>query len=109
MKRAIFVALGWGWAGTIVWLSLTPSPPTIDLEQGDKLGHFAAYGLLMLWFCFLYRSKPARLAYGAGFIAMGVALEFIQRMLGYRTYEVLDMVANGIGVLLGWGVALLLL
>ena len=53
--------------------------------------------------------SASALAYGAGFIAMGVGLEFIQGMTDYRTYDVLDMAANSIGVLLGWGVALLLL
>ena len=103
------MALGWGWALAIIWLSLTPAPPRIDVAQGDKLGHFAAYGLLMLWFCLLYQRRLPRIAYGAGFIAMGVGLEVIQGLLGYRTYDEFDMLANSIGVLLGWCVALLAL
>ena len=39
MRRAC-VALGWGWAAAIVWLSLTPSPPQIQVDDIDKLeGH----------------------------------------------------------------------
>jgi VanZ family protein len=90
---------------TVVWLTLTPAPPRIDFEQGDKLGHFLAYGTLMFWFSQLYE-KRTRLAYAIGFIAMGIGLEFIQGALGYRTYEVFDMYANSLGVLLGWAVAL---
>lgn len=89
-------------------MSLTPQPPTIDVEQGDKLGHFAAYGLLMLLFCEIYELPRTRLVYAAGFIAMGVALEYLQGMTGYRTFDVFDMVANGIGVALGWGAAAVL-
>ena len=89
----------------IVWLSLTPEPPTIDFKESDKVGHFIAYGTLMLWFCFLYSKTKSRLAYAAGFIAMGIGLEFIQGWLGYRTYEVYDMYANALGVLLGWAAA----
>ena len=100
------IAAGWGWAAAIVWLSLTPSPPEVDLAHGDKLGHFAAYGLLMFWFALLYRERKARIAYALGFIAMGVALEFAQGQLGYRTYDVFDMYANTLGVLLGWAAAL---
>ena len=85
----------------IFWLSLTPSPPSIDIAAGDKLGHFAAYGALMFWFCGLYPKNRARLLYGAAFIVMGVGLEVLQGMLGFRTYDVLDMVANSVGVLLG--------
>jgi VanZ family protein len=106
LKRAFLIALGWAWVAAIVWLSLTPSPPKVDFEQSDKLGHFLAYGSLMLWFCFLYAALKARIAYAAGFIAMGIGLEFIQGALGYRTYEVFDMFANTIGVLLGWAAAL---
>jgi len=99
--RWIGLGLGWGWAATIVWLSLTPSPPQVDVQLGDKLGHFAAYGLLMLWFSLLYLGRT-RMAYAICFIAMGIGLEFLQGWLGYRTYDVLDMAANTIGVLLGW-------
>jgi VanZ family protein len=104
LRRAC-VAGGWAIVAAIVWLSVTPAPPQIDVAYGDKFGHVASYGLLMSWFCQLYRR---RIFYAAGFILMGVALEFVQRELGYRSYEVLDMLANALGVLLGWGVALLL-
>ena len=86
----------------IVWLSLTPSPPPLDFKAGDKLGHLAAYGVLMFWFCVLFARPRTRLLYGAAFIAMGVGLEVVQGMLGFRTYDVLDMLANSAGVVLGW-------
>jgi VanZ family protein len=101
--RSAAIAAGWAWAAAVVWLSLTPSPPQADFSYSDKLGHFAAYGLLMFWFARLYR-KP--MAYAAGFIAMGIGLEVAQGALGYRTYEVFDMLANTIGVLLGWMAAI---
>ena|SRR5687768_13210887 len=86
----------------IVWLSLTPSPPVVDFKASDKVGHLAAYGLLMFWFCSLYLRGQARLLYGVAFVAMGVGLEVLQGMLGFRTYDVLDMAANSAGVVLGW-------
>jgi VanZ family protein len=106
--RKASVAAGWAWAAAIVWLSLTPRPPQIELAHSDKLGHFAAYGLLMFWFSQLYLRRKTRIAYAAGFIAMGVGLEFAQGALGFRTYEVFDMYANTLGVLLGWAAALCL-
>jgi VanZ family protein len=104
MRKAL-VAAGWGWAAAIVWLSLTPALPEVDIAHSDKLGHFAGYGLLMFWFSQLYLQRAA---YAAGFIAMGVGLELLQGHLGYRTYEVFDMYANTLGVLLGWAAAILL-
>ena len=89
----------------IVWLSLTPSPVRVDVESGDKLGHLAGYGVLMFWFAQLY---ARRMPWAAAFVVMGVVLEFVQGWLGYRSFEILDMLANSAGVLLGWGSALLL-
>lgn len=105
--RPLWTSLGWLIAAAIVWLSLVQAPPTIDIDQGDKLGHFIGYGTLMFWFCELYATRRLRLSYGAAWIAMGIAIEFIQGQLGYRSYDVLDMVANTVGVLIGWSVAAL--
>jgi VanZ family protein len=101
--RMIGLGLGWGWAAAIVWLSLTPSPLRVDVDYGDKLGHFGAYGLLMFWFALLYPSWPLRARYMIGFIVMGVVLEFVQGLLGHRVFDVVDMLANATGVLLGAG------
>jgi len=103
--RALWLAIGWGLVAMIIWLSLTPRPPDIGIEHGDKLGHFGAYGAAMFWFCQLYPRRPTQIAYAAGFIALGIALEFVQRATGYRSFEVLDMVADAIGVAIGWAAA----
>jgi len=105
--RGAYIAAGWLLAGAIVWASLTPAPPKVDFEASDKLGHLAGYGLLMFWFAQLYAARPSRIAYAGLFVAMGIALEFIQRELGYRAYDVFDMYANALGVLAGWAVALM--
>jgi VanZ family protein len=103
--RALALAVGWTLVAAIIWLSLTPKPVEIALEHGDKLGHFGAYSAAMFWFCLLYRRWWTQLAYALGFSAMGVALEFAQRATGYRTFDVLDMAADAVGVLLGWALA----
>lgn len=106
--RRVSLAAGWAWAAAIVWLTLTPAPPRVDFAYSDKLGHLWAYGLLMFWFCQLYDARPARVGHGLGFIAMGIGLEFAQGALGYRLYDLTDMVANSFGVLLGWAAAMVL-
>ena len=105
--RPLLVAIGWAFVATILWLSLTPSPPSIPIEQGDKLGHISAYGGTMFWFAQLYARSSVRLRYAVGLVALGVALEFVQAHVG-RDFEVLDMVADAIGVSLGWAAALLI-
>jgi VanZ family protein len=106
--RAAWIGAGWAMVGAIVWLSLTPSPPKVDFEYSDKVGHLLAYGSLMFWFSQLYLARRTRLAYAAGFAAMGVALEFIQGWTGYRDFEVYDMLANATGVAVGWAATLIL-
>ncbi len=100
--RPFWLALGWLWVVAILWLSLTRHPPQIDLPQGDKYAHALSYAVLMFWFCQVHFARRARIAYALGFTAMGIAIEFVQRATGYRSFELLDMAADAAGVLIGW-------
>ena len=95
-------AVGWMLVLAIITLSLTPAPPHLNLEQGDKLGHFAAYALVTLWFAQLYAGLRQRIWLALGMVALGIALEYAQRATGYRSFEVADMVADALGVAIGW-------
>jgi len=88
----------------VVVLSLIPLE--VDLGHGrDKLAHFAAYGGLSFWFGMLVEGRGRELGIAAAFALLGVALEFLQGLTDYRTFEVADMIANATGAALGWGVA----
>ncbi len=100
--RTLWLALSWGWIAVISYLSLTPHPPELPFSNADKLEHALAYGLLMLWFCQL---QFTRSWLAAAFMAMGVGLEFLQGMSGFRHFDYADMVANSAGVLMGWVIA----
>ena len=90
-------------AGVVV-LSLIPVE--VDLgEDRDKLAHFLAYGSLSLWFGMIFSSRIAQLGMALAFCTMGVGLEFLQGLTGYRTMDVADMIANALGAALGWGLA----
>lgn len=105
-SRFFSVAFGWALVAAIIWLSVAPiEPPPTGIPESDKLGHLLAYGTLMFWFCVLYRPLRVRAFHAAGFIVMGIALEFVQGWLGYRSFEVADMAANAAGVGLGLGIA----
>ncbi len=101
--RKPWLALGWLWVAVLAYLSLMPNPPEpMRFWNADKLEHALAYCLLMLWFCQLYVRRTQRLFTAAWLVAMGVAMEFLQGMTGYRSFEYADMLANSTGVLLGW-------
>lgn len=90
--------LGWCIVALVLVLSLMPSPPQLG-EISDKWQHAFAYGLMMSWFAQLSRHHVMIAVY---LVAMGVAVEFIQGWSGLRHFELLDMLADAIGVLAGW-------
>ena len=101
-NRNLWLAFGWALVFAVIYLSLTPIPPTIDIEQGDKYGHILAYGTLMVWFAQIHAARLARVWLALAFVALGIGLEFVQGLTAYRTFEIADMIADGIGVLAGW-------
>ena len=100
-----WLAVGLGLVALVVYLSLTPDP--IDAGQvGDiSVGHFLAYGVLMLWFAQLFPGWPARLAVAGAFTLMGVGLEYVQGLTSYRSFDYADMRDNAIGVAIGLAMA----
>ncbi len=100
--RTWWLGCGWALIALVIYLSLTPHPIELNVEEGDKFGHVLAYTALMSWFSNLYATLPQRARLAAGFVAMGVALEFAQRTTGYRSFEIADMAAGAAGVALGW-------
>lgn len=86
----------------VIYLSLTPDPVTVPVEQGDKYSHTLAYLTLMFWFASLCEKSTERVMLAAAFVLLGVCLEFVQRWTGVRSFEVFDMVAGASGVAAGW-------
>ncbi len=97
------MSIGWALITLIVYLSLTSSPPgALEFAHADKLKHLLAYSVLMGWFTQLYLSLKVQLVWALAFSLLGVAMEFAQGWSGYRVFDVADMAANSLGVLLGW-------
>jgi len=103
--RRIWISLGATIIAAIWLLSLIPHPPHIGFEGEDKVGHVVAYGVMMLWWSQILIHFRDRLIIAAAFVAMGIVIEFVQGWTGWRTFEVADMVADAIGVALGWCIA----
>jgi VanZ family protein len=92
--------IGFLLVGLVICASLMPNPPELTQIQGnDKLEHAAAYFTLTFWFVQIYVKNRVRWAVGLAFIILGVSMEYLQRMAGYRTFEYADMAANTAGVL----------
>ena len=100
--RTLWLCAGWALLLLIVYLSLTPRPIPLPGEHGDKFGHLCAYAALMLWFAQPYAGASARWLLAGAFVALGVGLEFAQLLTDSRTFDPGDMVANALGVAIGW-------
>jgi VanZ family protein len=104
--RNIWLGLGWLWIVLVCYLSLMPHPPQLFSFNGvDKVEHLLTYVGLMLWFCQVYVSRSARIKLLLGLVVLGVVIEILQGMSGYRYFEYADMLANSSGVLIGLGLA----
>ncbi len=85
-------------------------PPSIDISLTlvDKLAHFLMFFFTMMWFMYV-TPKPHQLLVGVSLILFGLVLEYIQmNFLPDRTFEWLDWIADGIGVVLSFFIVLVL-
>ncbi len=100
--RKWWLVLGYVWVLVVITMSLLPNPPdTQSVFLGDKLVHGVTYLLLMVWFCQSYSSNSYRIV-GIYLFALGVMIEFAQWGTGYRFLELADIIANLLGILVGW-------
>lgn len=98
----IWLAIGCLYLAYIIYGSLTPNPVDVQIDDFDKVMHFSAYALLMIWFSWLFYTRSSRYIMVVLFIALGVGLEFAQQAGGVRYFEFSDMIANSLGVLTGY-------
>lgn len=100
--RALWISAGCALVAMVIYLSLNPGSTPSAASQGDKVMHVLAYATLMSWFANLWTKPATRIKTAIGLVMLGIALEFVQRWTGYRTFEAADMLADAIGVAAGW-------
>lgn len=102
----LWLTLGWVLVGLLVFFSLVPAPPEPPGFPGvDKIMHLSAYTLVMFWFGLIYLPGRRLQIFVLGFVLLGIVLEFIQGLTGYRSFDYVDMLSNTLGVSLGWVLA----
>ena len=85
-------------AGTIAWLTLTPSPPTQSTPLSDKFYHVLAFAALVFPTALLYARSLVWILPLA--VLFGAVIELVQPFTG-RSAEAADLLANLVG--LGFG------
>lgn len=107
--------------GIILWLTLVPRPFGDDapsfFEGEDKVAHGLMFFVLTLALLFDKRHSTGGRALSRGYVLLasamamllGLAIEFAQEAMGMgRTFDICDVIADVIGVMLGaivWVVA----
>ncbi|MBC8551783.1 MAG: VanZ family protein [Candidatus Brocadiales bacterium] len=91
----------WIWLLTIAYLSLSPQPNLpINFNHSDKLLHLAAYGLATL---LILKSYPlTNKLYLITLLSIySLSIEIAQLFVENRFFEIMDIIANIIGIFLG--------
>lgn len=99
-RSSIWILAFFACALAVLVLALMPSPPQ-ELSSGwDKSNHLLAFAVLT-WLG--GKAFPQRLAITLlGLLAYGALIEVLQSFTPTRSAEWLDLVADGMGILVGW-------
>lgn len=93
--------LGWALVAGIVIGSLGPDDPMQLMPFPDDVIHASSYALLMAWFAGMYaRQRHGWIALIV--LTLGLILEIIQSRLSYRSFDPFDLLANALGVTIGF-------
>lgn len=102
MKHAII----WSYSLVFFYLLLKPAGQTSEtflFEHSDKLIHFVGHFILAnlyLW----YRADKMKLV-SILLLIMAILTEFLQHLIPGRSFDIWDIIANLLGVILGLWVA----
>lgn len=88
----------------VVFVSLTPSDASITLAGWDKVGHFGAYGVMVVLAFLTFRSTNGRLLILLLILLLGFSLELLQGLVPGRLASWQDGLANSLGVGVGTAV-----
>lgn len=104
----VWMTLGWALVAGVVLGSLLPGRALATFALEDKLVHAFSYCLLMIWFAGLYERRR-HVVIAVGLLLLGALLDVLQGGVSSRSFEWLDVAANGLGIVLGLGLSLSLL
>ena len=98
--RRLWLLLGWLYVLLVLYGSLS-RVPDIDMpfDNTDKLIHFLMYFILAGWFVQLYSRRSQHIVILGSAILLGIIIEFLQGLTAYRSFDMLDALANSIGAL----------
>jgi VanZ family protein len=105
--RNRWMSLGWLMLGIILVMSVLPIPeqPGAPLHS-DKFLHALVFAALMLWFSGLVSRRQLPQVFLL-LVVYGACMEVMQSFTTYRMMDAGDLVADCLGLLIGWALAAL--
>ncbi len=91
----------WSCVAVVLLLSLSPPAEHLLAAGWDKSNHVLAFSVLAILGCRTYPSHLA--AVMAGLLLYGGLIEVLQSFTPYRVAEWGDIIADGLGLFLGFG------
>ena len=82
-------------------VALAPAGTNMPFNVNDKVLHVVAFVALMVWFSGLFEVRYLSWL-AAGLAGYGLLIEVLQSFTPTRQAEGLDLVADIVGILLGW-------
>lgn len=105
--RRLWLTIGYGLIALVIYTSVTSDP--IEIETGlpyqDKLFHMCAYLTLTAWFVQIFHTRRHLNRWAIAFICLGLSMEYVQSFEPARYAEFADILANTIGVTLGYALS----
>jgi VanZ family protein len=85
----------------VVMIAALLPPQIIGSPLGwDKANHAVTFAMLAMLGCGSYSDRKVQVL--IGLLAYGVLIEVLQSFTDYRSAEVLDVVADAVGIAIGW-------
>ena len=100
--KKLWIFMAWCLVSAVIILSLGSPPPMPSVSHSDKVGHVLAYFVLMGWISQIYHEPRQRFFYALIFLLLGGSLEYLQSLTANREGDWMDMLANSLGVFMGW-------
>ncbi|HEX5776160.1 MAG TPA: hypothetical protein VFX95_05710 [Caulobacteraceae bacterium] len=102
MGRTIYAVAFLATYIAVLVASLVPTSSLPQVTLSDKIEHFIAYAVLAALGAKAFPGRPWLLA--AALVANGIGVEILQQAMGLgRQGEVLDALANALGIAVGLG------
>lgn len=104
----LWMALGWLLVAGVAAGELVPARMISAIPVNDKLEHAGSYCLLMLWFAGMF-DRRRHIPIAIILAVLGFTLDALQLTTATRDFDMRDVAANTVGILIGLALSLTLL